>query len=149
MCTARGSGRDPDKLYVSLIYMPLFMPSNNLILTHGRRVPDGASPVGLDDPAFSSAITEAVNGLPTESESVERSATSQTEEACYACLLLGRVEEAEHRLSEPFAEGDERPFVRDARDRMASVLDVLRDSGIEAVEEQLWRDATWAAVGGE
>lgn len=146
-----GSGLHRDRFYVSVIYMPLFVPSNHLVMTHGRRVSDGTSPLGLDDPELSSAITEALNSVPTESESLEWIARTQTEEACYACVLLGRLEEAQRRLSEPFAQGDERPFVREARARMAVVLDLLRDGGTEAVEDQLtsWRDATWAGVGGE
>lgn len=60
----------------------------------------------------------------------------------------GNAGPAERLLARPLAEGDDRPFVNEARERMATVRHRLRHDDANAALAQLasWRDYTLAAV---
>jgi len=143
-----GSGFERDAVYVWFLYMPLFVPSTYLTLSHGGRRPNGSSTFAITDPAFADTVRDALRHVPSEREALEAIAGTDTEEARYALLVLGDARAAERLLARPLAEGDNRPFVNEARERMATVLQRLRHDGANAALTQLaaWRDYTRAAV---
>ncbi len=141
--------RHIDQVRISSFVMPLFVPLDHLIHDHSQRVPDGSAYVGLDDPdRFNNTVNLAIGRLPTQQGAFERIAQSNTEEAPYAELLLGRTHEAERKLSEEFAPGDTRRFAQDARQRRRAVFGALVGQGPEAAVDLLrvWRLKTVTAV---
>lgn len=145
-----GSGFQRDRLYISAVVMPLFVPSQHLTLNFSKRVPDGASTFALDDAAaFREAVTSALSHVPSEVEALHMISRSTTDEAgAYATLLLGNVAEAEQRLAEPFHPSDARDFVERERARRQVVLDALQTSGPTHAIDVLrsWRDSTATAL---
>lgn len=140
-----GSGFSRDEVYVWTLHMPLFLSLGYLILTHGQRVQFGSFAL----PALSWAVGKGLRDVKAESDALRALAGSDGEEAPYAWLLLGEDEEADRLLAQPFASGDERPFVRDARQRLATVAELLRNKGHDAAVSHLrgWRDQTCLALG--
>jgi hypothetical protein len=144
-----GSGFDRDRVHVSTVYMPLFVPRDHLSLGFGRRVPNGTATFGLrDGDAFTDALQRALSELPTTSRALELIAESTTEESAYAALLMGDTERAERVLDCPFADGDNRRFVEHARERQRQVRESLRSGGTQTAQSLLraWRDHTAAAL---
>jgi hypothetical protein len=142
-----GSGFNRDQVYVWTLHMPLLVPEDHLNLSHGQRIQSGSSTFGLS--TLQEAVSAALRDVKTESDALRNIAGSENEEAPYAWLLLGEDRRAERLLARPYASGDERPFVRDARHRLATVAELLRNEGREAAVSHLreWRDKTCAALG--
>lgn len=141
-----GSGSTPNHLYVWAVAMPLFVPSEHIALDHSRRVGSGAQ--RWDETELADAATAALRELPSQHEALARIARADHEASGYALLLLGDFSGAERRLREPFAPGDDRQFVADARQRRHTVLGSLHDEGIDATVALLrkWRDVTCDAL---
>ena len=84
---ADGSGFQRDRVYVSALATPLFVPNDHLILSYSKRVPNGSSTYGLDDPAqFRLAVQKAVEVLPSQESALRIVAASGSEESAYASL---------------------------------------------------------------
>ncbi|MCP3881391.1 MAG: hypothetical protein GY701_23820 [Sulfitobacter sp.] len=145
-----GSGLQPNRVYVSTVLMPLFVPADHLTLDHSTRVPHGSATFGLDDEAaFASAMSLAISLLPSQTEALDLIAASTSEESAYAAFLLGDHKQAERMLVEPFHPNDDRPFVHHSRMRREEVLHVLRSAGPDSARRLLWswRDHTAASLG--
>jgi hypothetical protein len=144
---AGGSGFRRDHVYVQFVYMPLFVPSDFLVLSYGDQVPNGASAFVLDD--LPGPVGEALAQVPHERAGLSRIvAAGQSEAACYSLLLLGREKRARKALEAPYAPGDDRPFVQASRERMKQIHDLLCDAGVDSAVHQLseWRSATIRAM---
>jgi hypothetical protein len=142
-----GSSWNRDQVYVHSIYMPLFVPHSHLVLSYGRRVPNGTSAFPAD--RLGDPIALALSELPDERSALKTIAERrESEEGCYALLLLGKPKAALRAFARPHFPNDRRDFVEEARTRMHLVEGLLR-TGTDQATEQLrqWRDETLSALG--
>ena len=128
-----GSGFMRDHLYVHGIWMPLYLPFEHWVLSWGERS------LAVSTQELQAPLRAAVAALPADDMGgLARIAGQYDSEAGrYAALLLNNFASAETVLSQPLAHGDDRPFVQQARARMATVLSTWRDGGASAATAQL------------
>jgi hypothetical protein len=137
------SGLLKDHLYVHSLYMPLFVPTEHLVLSHGRRA--AAAPLSELAPA----VKQALRDLPDERAGLKRIAARDSEAGRYALVLMGKPREAARAMGKPFFPDDERPFVEEERKRIAFVRALLDREGGDGAVAQLgvWRRQTLEALG--
>jgi hypothetical protein len=137
------SGVLKNHLYVHSLYMPLYVPSEHIVLSYGER----ASAASLEE--LAPEVKRALQEIPDERKGLRRIAAYDFEEGRYAFLLSGQTEKAARALRRPYAPEDGRAFVDEARQRISLISSLLDGDGATAAIRQLraWRGQTLQALG--
>jgi hypothetical protein len=155
---AEGSGFDKG-VYIWRVTMPLFVPSQNVVLSWSDRIGGGARKYYRhDDDALAAAITAAVEGLGTEEDAlgkmVSRGAGATrnrfaVETVAYAQLLLGDLASAHEALDRAGAGVAGTPVEQEIIVRARLIGRVLDEERPDRAISQLdrWCDQTAGALG--
>jgi hypothetical protein len=98
-----GSGFRPNQVYIWTLVMPLYVESENLILSYSQRVAS-ARTFGLEDEdAFRGAVASAVAGLPSEDQALQEIAAGSSKASSGALALLERSGKSNPRVDDLLA----------------------------------------------
>lgn len=131
--------------YIWRLAMPLFEPSDVVVLTYSERIGGGFSSFSVEDQtALAGAVSEAVRTLPSEEAEMDRLADltpgpniRMSETAAYANTYLGNVERAAAILQAAKATTDDREWVREIGDRLQRFERLLHEDGRARAVEYL------------
>jgi len=123
--------------YIWRLSVPLFEPSEEVVLSYSERIGGGSSSVEVEDEAaLAWAVTQAVRSLPSEESEMARLAALSpgpnlriSETAAYANTYLGNVERATAIMCAAQASTDDREWAGEIRERLQRFEELLRDEG--------------------
>jgi hypothetical protein len=151
-----GSGFDTG-VYIWRVVMPLFVPSQCLVLSWSRRTRSGTYALGAEN-ALRSAIATAADGLGTEADALVEMAGRDDpaspnrrwhEAIGYVHLLQGNVSGARESLARAATGVADPPWVQEVFDRVRLITRLLDEHGPDRAVVQLdrWGDQTAGALG--
>jgi hypothetical protein len=148
-----GSGFMKDRVYVSILRFPLFVPTDHIDLSFSSRLVGSYT---FDELSTSPRIAGATASIPRESEAMgDLAEVARNEQNCrvletagYAQVLLGNERRADKVLAKVVAARTDPEWVGEVVSRAASIRQLLATGGVEAATDRLteWRDATVSAL---
>jgi len=153
-----GSGFDKG-VYIWRVVMPLFVPSENVVLSWSKRIGGGSRKFyKFDEDALATAIVAAIEGLRSEDDALveilSRADTASPnrrlhEVIGYAQLLQGDASGAQESLIRAAAGVVETPWAQEIIDRARLISRLLDEGGPDQAVVQLdrWCDQTAGALG--
>jgi hypothetical protein len=154
-----GSGFDKG-IYIWRVVMPLFVPSEHVVLSWSERIGGGARKYNrFDEAAMATAIADAIEGLPEGEDEALGQLVARDDPASpnrrlhettgYAHLLLGDLPAARESLSRAATGVPTAAWGQDVIDRARLISRLLEEEGRDRAVDHLdmWCKQTAGALG--